>query len=405
MSWEFRMTTIIAAFTLPFAIYLTMRINAALRSLSTLSVKKRLTIAFLPLLWYLILPAIYLTTAVFGSFDQIFTKSPTLGVTDFVLLFPFWVGLIIILEASPFFIFIDLANLFARLFKKRNHQIWDKSQAVVKIVVVSFLAFYVSFRSYIDTYDVKTDQETAFFDGLPPEMYDLNLAFFADLQIDRYTQKAKLDQFQNIIKKQNPEFVFFAGDLVTSGKKYTAQATKVMTHIQAPNRIAVLGDHDFWSDPQRIPQELKEGGWIFLQDEHKIIEYAGKKILITGVTHIYSKKTNPEKLRALLKTAPQADLKILLVHQPAEFIAQEAAENDYQLMLAGHTHGGGIVSHFFGIPITPSQKETRYYSGLFTLEKLKIIVTNGIGNTLAPIRYHAPAEVTVIRLAGKDSTS
>lgn len=112
-----------------------------------------------------------------------------------------------------------------------------------------------------------------------------------------------------------------------------------MGAIRAENRIAVLGDHDYWSDADRIPTELQQNGWIFLQNEHRIIEHAGAKLLVTGVTHIYSQKINEDKLRKLLQGAPASDYKILLVHQPAEFIVNLAAEFGYQLMLAGHTHG------------------------------------------------------------------
>ncbi|MCA9732953.1 metallophosphoesterase, partial [candidate division KSB1 bacterium] len=63
-----------------------------------------------------------------------------------------------------------------------------------------------------------------------------------------------------------------------------------------------------------------------------------------------------------------------------------------------HTHGGGIVGHFWGMPLTPSRFETRYFRGFFAVDQLKLVVTNGIGNTLSPLRYHAPAEVTILNL-------
>ena len=227
------------------------------------------------------------------------------------------------------------------------------------------------------------------------------MILFSDLQVDRFTQASKLEQVSRIIKNTRSDFLLFAGDLVTSGKKYTEQATEFVNRFAVQHRIAVLGDHDFWSDPGRIPQNLRAGGWSFLEDAHQIFTFHGKKILITGVTHIYSKKINRQKLQVLLQNAPEADLKILLVHQPAEFIAETAAANGYQLMLAGHTHGGGIVSHIFGLPVTPSQKETQFYQGFFEFDGLKIMVTNGIGNTLSPLRYHAEAEVRILTIATK----
>jgi hypothetical protein len=69
------------------------------------------------------------------------------------------------------------------------------------------------------------------------------------------------------------------------------------------------------------------------------------------------------------------------------------------LFVAGHTHGGGIA---FGIPglflVAPARFESRYMSGVYEEGGLLVSVTNGLGFTLAPIRFHAPAEITVLRL-------
>ena len=103
----------------------------------------------------------------------------------------------------------------------------------------------------------------------------------------------------------------------------------------------------------------------------------------------------------MLDRAPDADLRILLVHQPAEWLLNQASERSYDLLVAGHTHGGQIVIHPLGIPVTASMRETGYYSGEYTLGSMAIVVTNGVGLTLAPVRYHAPAEVTTIVLGTK----
>ncbi|MCA9733293.1 metallophosphoesterase, partial [candidate division KSB1 bacterium] len=383
MPWEIRVTLMITLMTLPFALYLLFRVQSALKSLTNLPTKVRYFIVFFPFFWYLLLPAYYLIMAVIGGNQNLFIRNPALGWPDYLVLFPFWLGLIVILESISLFLTIDLANLVLRFLKKRDHVLWDKMQAYAKLGIIVLLVFYACIRGYMDTYNVRMEFKSIT-EQVPPALQNLKLAFFADVQIDRYTQAKKLEQFKSILAGEKPDFIFFAGDLVTSGKKYTRQATNLMGAIRAENRIAVLGDHDYWSDADRIPTELQQNGWIFLQNEHRIIEHAGAKLLVTGVTHIYSQKINEDKLRKLLQGAPASDYKILLVHQPAEFIVNLAAEFGYQLMLAGHTHGGGIVGHFWGMPLTPSRFETRYFRGFFAVDQLKLVVTNGIGNTLSP---------------------
>lgn len=160
--------------------------------------------------------------------------------------------------------------------------------------------------------------------------------------------------------------------------------------------MACMGDHDFWANPVKISNGLDQCGWNFLENEHHLIEHKGKKILITGITYIYSRRITPAHLRELLESAPAADLKILLVHQPASMVMKAAQEFGYDLLLAGHTHGGQVVFKPFGIPLTPSRLENKFYSGYGEYKDMPVIVTNGVGLTLAPIRYQAPAEVVKI---------
>ncbi|MGH2566839.1 MAG: hypothetical protein ACRDGA_00745, partial [Bacteroidota bacterium] len=75
------------------------------------------------------------------------------------------------------------------------------------------------------------------------------------------------------------------------------------------------------------------------------------------------------------------------------------SERGYHLFAAGHTHGGAIA---FGIPgmflLAPSRFETKYFTGFYEVADMIVSVNNGLGHTLAPIRYQAPVEITFIRL-------
>lgn len=142
----------------------------------------------------------------------------------------------------------------------------------------------------------------------------------------------------------------------------------------------------------------EECGWKFLENEHHVIMHRGRRILISGLTHIYSNRLPQSALRAFLRAAPQADVRVLLAHQPAEGVVELAADAGYDIVLAGHTHGGQIVFHPLGFPLTPSMRETKYYAGYHRVGETHVVVTRGVGLTLAPVRYHARAEVTTIVL-------
>jgi hypothetical protein len=96
-------------------------------------------------------------------------------------------------------------------------------------------------------------------------------------------------------------------------------------------------------------------------------------------------------------------VRILLAHQPAEEVIEMAAAAGYDIVLAGHTHGGQIVFHPLGIPLTPSMRETKYYRGHHMVGGMHVVVTRGVGLTLAPVRYHARAEVTTVVLQAAEA--
>jgi predicted MPP superfamily phosphohydrolase len=88
----------------------------------------------------------------------------------------------------------------------------------------------------------------------------------------------------------------------------------------------------------------------------------------------------------------------MLTHQPSEWLVDYSLKQGYNLFVAGHTHGGQIVFPVPGFLLTGSSFETDYVTGFYQVGEMLVSVNNGLGMTLAPVRYHAPAEVTLILL-------
>jgi predicted MPP superfamily phosphohydrolase len=261
----------------------------------------------------------------------------------------------------------------------------------------------VLFHVYWDTNKVKISSYEIPIKNLPPVLEKLNIVLTADIQVDRYTSEAKLKSLQTHLQELSPDIIFFAGDLVTNGNYYIDQGIDILCQAEANTaRIACVGDHDYWANPGRIADGLKNCGWEFLDDRHHIINYQGTKILVTGISYIYSKRISPARLKQLLETAPEADVKILLVHQPKEYVMKNAADYGYDLFLAGHTHGGQILFKPFGVTLTTAQLENDIFSGVSLHDKMNVIISKGIGMSLVPVRYRAQAEIVQFRLKRSD---
>ncbi len=102
------------------------------------------------------------------------------------------------------------------------------------------------------------------------------------------------------------------------------------------------------------------------------------------------------KLRRLLPAA--APCTILLSHRP-ELMGVYAA-HAVDLVFSGHTHGGQVRLPLLGGVIAPSQGLFPFYdAGVYVQGTTRLIVSRGLGNSIAPIRLNNRPELVVARLS------
>lgn len=399
MTWALRNTLYAAGFVIIPYIYVAWRlINSATFLFPAYTRLSRLII-LVPFAFVNIFPLIMLYYYAKGTLLDEFVYRNQTNLLDYIFLFPFWIGLILIIEVLPYFLASDILQVITKLFFSNLNDVVRKWSAILKIVLILVFTIYVTINTLLDTYKISESEFKIKINNLPDEFDNLNLALIADLQVDRFTQNYKINGVKELIRGNKPDMLFFAGDLVTRGNYFIEQGIDVMCDLPAnTERVACIGDHDYWADAEKISSGLQNCGWLFLNNAHRIINHNNAKILVTGVTYVYSQRISLGQLTGLLKNAPQADLKILLVHQPSQMVIRVAEEFGYDILLAGHTHGGQVVFKPFGFSLTPTKFVNEFYSGHYKKNKLNIFVTNGVGLTMMPLRYRASAEVIKIIL-------
>jgi predicted MPP superfamily phosphohydrolase len=91
-------------------------------------------------------------------------------------------------------------------------------------------------------------------------------------------------------------------------------------------------------------------------------------------------------------------LRIALAHSPDQI--EWAQIHCFDLMLAGHTHGGQIRLPVIGAVFCPSRFGVRYAAGTFYCPPTVMHVTRGISGVRA-VRYGCPPELTKLVLTRK----
>jgi len=397
MPWFLRMQLIIFPLILLVQIYISTGLHYSVKRLFPAQKRIAKNILFPTLVFFNLFPLLIIFLKLINRIPELFILNNQLQVLDFILLFPYWWGLIAAVEILPYFVEADLLLLAAVLTRWKKKELLQKFLAWAKIVITVVLMVYTGIRIYYDTNHVRLTQHKVQIKNLSESLNGLKITLLGDVQVDRYTQSAKIEQLEKKLKQAGSDFLLFSGDLVTSGQYFIEQGVELLCDQSAVGgKFACMGDHDHWANPEKISTGLKNCGWNFLENNHQLVQYKGKQILFTGITHIYSQQISAQHLASILESAPEADLKVLLVHQPAPIIVEVAEKYGYQLVLGGHTHGGQIRFQPLGFTLTASMFETPYYSGLYQAGNTTVVVTNGIGLTLAPVRYHAGAEINVI---------
>lgn len=346
-----------------------------------------------------LLPVVFLAAYLVGGRNIVPAFAGDAVFVDLILTYPFWIALVISVQLLILFLLLDIAGWFLKRAIPRLAASWNRLSPMVIACVAGFVALYSVVVIVRDTWTVRiVEQEVS----LPPQFKSLSgfrIAQISDVQGDGRTTPQILRSYVAKVNSLNPDLVLFAGDLVTSGTLYIDSTAAILGNLKARyGSIAAIGDHDIFSRKSMVFEALAGSGVKVVEDSTLIVGSDTTSIAVTVVTYTYSQKPPNSRIERLLNSGDER-YRIVLVHQPSEILVTLAEREGYQLFLAGHTHGGGIS---FGIPglllLAPANIESRYVSGLYRVGRLIVSVTNGLGFTLAPVRYHAPAEIVIITL-------
>jgi predicted MPP superfamily phosphohydrolase len=173
-------------------------------------------------------------------------------------------------------------------------------------------------------------------------------------------------------------------------KKILKPMRKIAETIKASDGIlATLGNHDTYL----MVQPLEEMGIRILANETFMIYRKKENIAVTGVDDPHYYYTD-QAISALEEEIE--GFKIILAHSPELY--DLAANNDYNLYLCGHTHGGQICLPG-GIPIfTHLYSGRKFYQGLWSYSNMKGYTSQGCGTAGIPIRFNTRGEIALITL-------
>ncbi|WGF88283.1 metallophosphoesterase [Marinivivus vitaminiproducens] len=164
--------------------------------------------------------------------------------------------------------------------------------------------------------------------------------------------------------------------------------------------LAIPGNHDYREGIGMIRRRLG-AAVIWLVNRHHVVERAGERLMVAGVD-------DHRRGRPALDAIPPADdrrperLRLLLAHNPDFCVEQaQAIAAGFDLVLAGHTHGGQIRLPFVG-PLMTSTAQRVHVSGISRLpDGTPVYVSRGLGYGVLPLRLLCPPEIALFTIVDR----
>jgi predicted MPP superfamily phosphohydrolase len=145
--------------------------------------------------------------------------------------------------------------------------------------------------------------------------------------------------------------------------------------------------------PADLVRALEDDGWVHLKNRKEEGHQNGLRLEIVGLD-------DPHIHRADIRVAERTDpgaFGLAVVHSPDP--APELAALGYDLIVAGHTHGGQVRLPLAGALVTNSSFPTRLASGLMRFGRSYLHISPGLGTSkYAPFRFLCRPEATLLEL-------
>ncbi|WP_067569463.1 metallophosphoesterase [Nocardia acidivorans] len=187
------------------------------------------------------------------------------------------------------------------------------------------------------------------------------------------------------------------GIFVFGSNDYFAPVPKNPLKYFKKDHRRVFGDPLPWQD---LRAAFTERGWLDLTHVRRDIEVAGVKISTAGVDDPHLKRDRYDTVAGAPN--PLADLSIGLTHSPEPRVLDRFAGDGYDLIMAGHTHGGQLCLPGFGALVTNCGIDRSRVKGPSQWgAHTKLHVSAGLGTSpWAPYRFCCRPEATLVTLVG-----
>lgn len=209
---------------------------------------------------------------------------------------------------------------------------------------------------------------------------------------DWFPRSSVRDVVARINEVPGVDYVLLGGDFVGDDASAIDWSAEEFSRIAAPT-FATLGNHDYWTDPERIDAALRGAGIEIMTNRSVPLAHG---VHLAGIDSCWGGAPDAERA---LHGIPQGAPTVVLGHEP-----WLATLHDRFLHLAGHTHFGQAR---LPIPLV-GDALAKMYMPRFSRpyprrlyrrdDRSWVYTTSGVGYSTISFRLSTPPEIVVVDL-------
>jgi len=263
---------------------------------------------------------------------------------------------------------------------------------------------------------------------LPPGTGPLRVLHISDAHLT--PGRRRLQSWIRSLDDLDPHLVVNTGDSIAHPQSVRVFLDSLGPLLDRPG-VFVLGSNDLYApepfnparyllgpssrrrrkkEPDLPWEKLRDGmtaaGWLDLDNQRGQLTAGGLDIAAAGVHDSHIKRDRYAQVAG--RAEARADLRLGVMHSPEPRLLDQFAADGYDLLLAGHTHGGQLCLPGYGTLITNCGIDRKRARGLHRYPadgQAWLHVSAGLGTSpWAPARFACRPEASLLTLVSRDTS-
>jgi uncharacterized protein len=244
--------------------------------------------------------------------------------------------------------------------------------------------------------DFQIEERSLVIPGLPKDLQGLRIVQLSDLHAGPFFDLRMVERAVDAANGLRSDLTVITGDLISTERDPLEACIDRLARLKAPAGIwGCHGNHEKFAHAEFHTSDYSaRRGIRFLRHEAASLRFGKQGLNLAGVDY-QSFRRKPYLVGAEDLVAP-GQFNLLLSHNPDVFPV--AAKKGFDVVLAGHTHGGQINVEILNENLNIGRVFTPYTKGLYRDGSHSVYVNSGLGTIGVPVRLGASPEITLLTL-------